>query len=56
VAAPIPAALRRPLPVKFITGADKEATRQATLEAGCVADLGKPFPSGALIEAIEKIS
>ena len=43
------------LPVIFITGADNEATRQAALEAGCVAYLEKPFPSSALIEAIEKI-
>ena len=43
------------VPVIFITGADKEATRQAALEAGCIAYLEKPFPSGALIEAIEKI-
>jgi FixJ family two-component response regulator len=40
------------VPVIFITGADKEATRQAALEAGCVAYLEKPIPSGALIEAI----
>ena len=44
------------VPVIFITGADKEASRQAALEAGCVAYLEKPFPSGALIEAIDKIS
>ena len=43
------------LPVIFITGAANEATRQAALEAGCVAYLEKPFPSRALIDAIEKI-
>ena len=43
------------VPVVFITGADKEASRQAAREAGYVAYLEKPFPSSALIEAIEKI-
>ena len=43
------------LPVIFITGADNEATRKAALEAGCVAYLVKPFPSSALIEAIDKV-
>ena len=43
------------VPVIFITGADKEGNRQAALKAGCVAYLEKPFPSSALIEAIEKI-
>jgi FixJ family two-component response regulator len=42
------------IPVIFITGADNEATRHAALEAGCVAFLEKPFPSSALIAAIEK--
>ena len=43
------------IPVIFITGADDEATRQAALQTGCAAFLHKPFPSSALIEAIEKI-
>jgi FixJ family two-component response regulator len=43
------------VPVIFITGADKEATRQAALEAGCVAYLEKPFPSNDLIDAINKV-
>ena len=43
------------VPVIFITGADKPASHQAALEAGCVAYLEKPFPSSALIEEIEKI-
>ena len=43
------------VPVIFITGANKEANRQAALKAGCVAYLEKPFPSSDLIEAIEKI-
>jgi FixJ family two-component response regulator len=42
------------LPVIFMTGDDKEATRQAALEAGCVAYLRKPFSSSALINAITK--
>jgi FixJ family two-component response regulator len=44
------------VPVIFITGGDKEANRQAALNTGCVAYLEKPFPSSALIEAIESIS
>jgi FixJ family two-component response regulator len=44
------------VPVIFITGADDEAKRKAALEAGGVAYLEKPFPSDALIEAIQKIS
>jgi FixJ family two-component response regulator len=44
------------VPVIFITGADDEAKRKAALDAGGVACLKKPFPSGALIEAIQKIS
>jgi FixJ family two-component response regulator len=42
------------VPVIFITGADREATRQAALEAGCIAYLEKPFPPDDLIEAIGK--
>jgi FixJ family two-component response regulator len=42
------------LPVIFMTGDDKEATRQAALEAGCVAYLRKPFSSSALMTAIIK--
>jgi FixJ family two-component response regulator len=42
------------LPVIFMTGDDKEATRKAALEAGCVAYLRKPFSSSALIDAITK--
>jgi FixJ family two-component response regulator len=43
------------LPVIFMTGDDREATRQAALEAGCVAYLRKPFSSSALMNAITKI-
>jgi FixJ family two-component response regulator len=42
------------LPVIFMTGDEKEATRQAALEAGCVAYLRKPFSSSALMNAITK--
>jgi len=43
-------------PAASITGADNDATGKAALEAGCVAHLEKPFPSGALIEAMDKLS
>jgi CheY-like chemotaxis protein len=42
------------LPVIFMTGDDQEATRQAAMDAGCVAYLRKPFSSSALINAITK--
>ena len=41
------------LPVIFITAVESEVTHKAALEAGCVAYLNKPFPSGLLIEAVE---
>jgi DNA-binding response OmpR family regulator len=41
------------LPVIFITAVENEVTRKAALEAGCIAYLNKPFPSGLLIEAVE---
>jgi FixJ family two-component response regulator len=40
-------------PVIFITAQDEEATRRAALSAGCVAYLPKPFPSQALVDAVE---
>ena len=43
------------LPVIFITAVESEATRKSALEAGCVAYLHKPFPSGLLIEAVERV-
>ena len=43
------------LPVIFMSGSDYEASREAALEAGCVAYLRKPFPSRRLIEAIKQI-
>jgi FixJ family two-component response regulator len=42
------------LPVIFMTGDDKEATRRAALEAGCVAYLRKPFALSALMNAVAK--
>jgi FixJ family two-component response regulator len=41
------------VPVIFITGGDSKITRDAALQAGCVAYLNKPFPSSLLLEAIE---
>jgi FixJ family two-component response regulator len=41
------------VPVIFITAGDKEATRRAALDAGCIAYLTKPFPAKDLIEAIK---
>jgi FixJ family two-component response regulator len=43
------------LPVIFITAVESEVTQKAALEAGCVAYLHKPFPSGLLIEAVETV-
>jgi FixJ family two-component response regulator len=43
------------LPVIFITGDQRDATRQAALEAGCVAFLRKPFSSTALMTVIKQI-
>src|SRR3954452_19202 len=42
------------LPVIFMTGDDKEATRQSAMEAGCVAYLHKPFAARALMNAVAK--
>jgi len=50
------AAERISIPVIFVTGDDTERTKQAALEAGCVAYLQKPFPARDLIEAIEQVS
>lgn len=40
------------LPVIFMTAFDDDATRQAAMEAGCVAFLRKPFPAPSLLGAI----
>jgi FixJ family two-component response regulator len=42
------------LPVIFITAVESEATHKSALDAGCIAYLHKPFPSGLLIEAVER--
>jgi FixJ family two-component response regulator len=44
------------IPVIFITGVDNNVTKQAALQAGCVAYLQKPFPSRDLIDAIERVA
>jgi FixJ family two-component response regulator len=42
------------VPVVFITANDKEATRRAAIEAGCVTYLLKPFTTRELLEAVDK--
>jgi FixJ family two-component response regulator len=44
------------LPVIFITGNDRETTRKAALDAGCVAYLPKPFSAESLVEAVQNAS
>ena len=44
------------IPVIFITGDDNESTKQAALQAGCVAYLQKPFLARDLIKAIEQVT
>ena len=41
--------------VIFISAVESDVTHKAALEAGCVAYLHKPFPSGLLIEAVETV-
>jgi FixJ family two-component response regulator len=43
-------------PVIFMTAVDSEATRQAAVDAGCVAYLQKPFLAKLLIEAINQVA
>jgi FixJ family two-component response regulator len=50
------AAERISIPVIFVTGDDNESTKQAALQAGCVAYLHKPFPARDLIDAIEQVT
>jgi FixJ family two-component response regulator len=40
------------VPVVFMTAFDDDSTRQAAVEAGCVAFLRKPFPARLLMGAI----
>ncbi|KWV49972.1 response regulator receiver protein [Bradyrhizobium macuxiense] len=42
------------LPVIYITGNDKQATRMAAMESGCIAYLIKPFTAQSLIQPIER--
>ena len=41
-------------PVIFMTANDNEATRNAAMDAGCIACLRKPFASHVLLDAISK--
>jgi len=41
-------------PVIFMTANDDEATRNAAVDAGCIAYLRKPFASQVLLDAIGK--
>jgi FixJ family two-component response regulator len=43
------------LPIIYITANDKEATRDAAMESGCVAYLTKPFSAKSLIDPIERL-
>ena len=40
------------IPVVFVTANDNETTRRAAMTAGCVAYLGKPVKTKALMEAV----
>jgi CheY-like chemotaxis protein len=40
----------------FMSGSDYEASREAAVEAGCIAYLRKPFPSSALVDPIKQNS
>jgi FixJ family two-component response regulator len=42
-----------PVPVVFMTAFDDQKTRDAAIEAGCIALLRKPFPARSLIGAIQ---
>jgi FixJ family two-component response regulator len=42
------------LPIIFMTAIDDDATERQALASGCAAFLRKPFPQGALIDAIKK--
>ena len=44
------------VPVIFITALDDDATRQAAIEAGCIAYLQKPFSGQSLIGAINHVA
>jgi DNA-binding response OmpR family regulator len=40
--------------VIFITASDRDETRKAALEAGCLAYLRKPFSGQSLVDAIRE--
>jgi FixJ family two-component response regulator len=42
------------LPVIFMTGLEGEAARSRAMDAGCVACLRKPIPTGQLVEAVNR--
>jgi FixJ family two-component response regulator len=42
------------LPVIFITASDRDETREAALEVGCVAYLRKPFSGQSLVDAVRE--
>ena len=42
------------LPVIFMTGLEGEVARSRAIEAGCVAYLRKPIPTGQLVEAVNR--
>ena len=44
------------VPVIYMTGNDKPATREAALQSGCLAYLTKPFSARSLIELLERAS
>ena len=44
------------VPVIYMTGSDKPATREAALQSGCLAYLTKPFSARSLIEPLERAS
>ena len=46
----------RPTPVIIITAFDSPSTRQEAMRQGAVAYMAKPFPSSALLTAIQNIS
>jgi FixJ family two-component response regulator len=42
------------LPVIFITASDRDETRKAALDAGCLAYLRKPFSGQSLVDAVRE--
>jgi FixJ family two-component response regulator len=44
------------LPVIFITASDRDETREAAIDAGCLAYLRKPFSGQSLVDAVREAS